>query len=379
MSYVDGNTTITYTYNEEGIRTSKTITTGNNVTRHDYILSGSQIVRETVYLNNVEQYTLVYFYDENGPPLGMKYRTPTYADGVFDGYIFEKNLQGDIVAIYDLNTNKIVEYKYDAWGNATVEGTQASTIGVINPFRYRGYYFDNEIDLYYIQSRYYNAEWSRFLNVDSYITTGQGLISFNMFAYCLNEPVDRIDINGALSQACYGMMHLPISHRRFDASGGGGLLIAAGLAATGITITAILIDQKQQEKKLALPASKLNIQEAQKTDNKDSFQKGDTYYHITTLENAYIIMCTGYMIGSLWEGGYVFAWRLKPDEYAAENSGAHLGVIISFETTASFRPDPGIADDSAITCYYPVVSTIPGPIRVKNVKIVEIMGGLKCK
>ena len=222
MSYVDGNTTITYTYNEEGIRTSKTITTGNNVTRHDYILSGSQIVRETVYLNDVEQYTLVYFYDENGAPLGMKYRTPTYANGVFDGYIFEKNLQGDIVAIYDLNTNKIVEYKYDAWGNATVEGTQASTIGVINPLRYRGYYFDNEIDLYYIQSRYYNAEWSRFLNVDSYISTGQGLISFNMFAYCLNEPVGRIEIGGYASVDNLEAMEDPLDKKTEEHAGGGG-------------------------------------------------------------------------------------------------------------------------------------------------------------
>ena len=82
-------------------------------------------------------------------------------------------------------------------------------------------------------------------------------------------------------------------------------------------------------------------------------------------------MSGGKMYGSEWEGGQVFAWRLKPDSYAIENSGAHFGVIISFESYALFTSDKTSFDDPKIACFYPV-KTI-GPIVVKNVKIVEVI------
>ena len=75
------------------------------------------------------------------------------------------------------------------------------------------------------------------------------------------------------------------------------------------------------------------------------------------------------MTGSSWEGGYVYAWRTKPDKYAIENSGAHFGVTISFKTNASFTRDTGI-DDPAVAMYGPVVSATPGPIVVWDVNIV---------
>jgi len=67
----------------------------------------------------------------------------------------------------------------------------------VNPFRYRGYYYDAETSLYYLQSRYYDAEVGRFINADAYVSTGQGMIGNNMYAYCGNGPVNRIDITGA--------------------------------------------------------------------------------------------------------------------------------------------------------------------------------------
>ena len=86
---------------------------------------------------------------------------------------FEKNLQGDIVAVYNSNGKKICTYTYDAWGNCTT--TRASGITSLesqiassyNPFRYRGYYYDTQTGFYYLQSRYYNPEWGRFLNADA--------------------------------------------------------------------------------------------------------------------------------------------------------------------------------------------------------------------
>ena len=127
----------------------------------------------------------------------MKYRTPSYAAATFDVYVFEKNLHGDIISIYDDTTTKVVTYTYDAWSNTTVEGAQASTVGVINSFRYRGYYYDNETCLYYLQSRYYNSGWGRFVNADRYISTGFGSLGYNMFAYCNNNPSTYRDDTGA--------------------------------------------------------------------------------------------------------------------------------------------------------------------------------------
>ena len=86
----------------------------------------------------------------------MSYRNAGYATGAFDTYVFEKNIFGDIVAVYDLNGNKLVSYKYDAWGNFEVayhNGTTSSSVVARNPFRYRSYYYDADLQLYYLQTR----------------------------------------------------------------------------------------------------------------------------------------------------------------------------------------------------------------------------------
>ena len=106
---------------------------------------------------------------------------------------------GDIIAIYTETGKKIGSYTYDAWGNI-LRSAQISTGGraanQVNPFRYRGYYYDTETGLYYLQSRYYNPKWGRFLNADGYVNTGMGLLGYNMYAYCNNNPVMGYDPNG---------------------------------------------------------------------------------------------------------------------------------------------------------------------------------------
>ena len=189
------DTQIIFTYNADGIRTSKTV----DGIEHRYYLDGSQITAEMWTQNGVE-YLLYYLYDETGSPLGMQYRTSNYASGTFDFYFFEKNLQGDIVAVYNSNGKKICTYTYDAWGNCTT--TRASGITSLesqiassyNPFRYRGYYYDTQTGFYYLQSRYYNPEWGRFLNADACLYSS--ILGFNMFAYCDNNPVNYIDPYG---------------------------------------------------------------------------------------------------------------------------------------------------------------------------------------
>ena len=109
-------------------------------------------------------------------------------------------MQGDIVAVYNSNGTKIGTYTYDAWGNFTITssatGLERQIVYEINPFRYRGYYYDVETGWYYLQSRYYNPEWGRFINADGYISTGTGFISYNMYAYCNNNPIVAYDPTG---------------------------------------------------------------------------------------------------------------------------------------------------------------------------------------
>ena len=87
------------------------------------------------------------------------------------------------------------DYDYDAWGNCTLNSGYNFILSN-NPFRYRGYYYDTEIGLYYLQSRYYNPTWGRFINQDAYASTGIGILGHNMFAYCNNNPISYIDKNG---------------------------------------------------------------------------------------------------------------------------------------------------------------------------------------
>ena len=179
---------LSYDYNDEGIRTKKAV----NGVEHTYHLSGSQIVAEEWGSN-----LCVYLYDADGAPIGMQYRTTSMAKGDFYTFWFEKNLQGDIVAVYNESGTKVYTYQYDAWGNCTA--TPVSSIGAniyaqYNPFRYRGYYYDSELGMYYLQSRYYDPAIGRFINSDGQLNGG--LLGYNQFAYCANNPVMNVDPNG---------------------------------------------------------------------------------------------------------------------------------------------------------------------------------------
>ena len=113
-------------------------------------------------------------------------------------YYYVQNLQGDVIALVDsANGNTVVTYTYDAWGNVlNVDGSLKTTLGVLNPFRYRGYIYDSETKLYYLQSRYYDPNLGRFLNADAFTSTGQGILGNNMFAYCGNNPICYSDPEG---------------------------------------------------------------------------------------------------------------------------------------------------------------------------------------
>ena len=113
------------------------------------------------------------------------------------------NSRGAVDTLYNVSGDVVAKYTYDSWGN-TISVTDANGkaitspnhIGNINPIRYRGYYYDTETGLYYLQSRYYNPTVGRFLNADIYCDTQSSILGTNMFAYCGNNPVMFVDYNG---------------------------------------------------------------------------------------------------------------------------------------------------------------------------------------
>ena len=120
-------------------------------------------------------------------------------------YLCRKDLQGNIIALIDTNGNEVVQYWYDAWGNHKVvdsngnEVTSSTHLGSLNPFRYRGYYYDVETGLYFLQTRYYDPVVGRFLNRDSVnYADPQTINGLNLYAYCLNNPVEYVDPTGRI-------------------------------------------------------------------------------------------------------------------------------------------------------------------------------------
>ena len=181
----------TYKYNEDGIRTSKTV---DDVTTQ-YYLNGTDIIQQSDGTN-----TLYFYYDNASEVVGFNYNN--------NDYFYVKNMMDDIVAIVDSTGTVVAEYTYSPWGEVTSVTGSNVTLGELNPFRYRSYYYDSDIEMYYLQSRYYDPEICRFINCDdvNYIGVTESEVSYNPFAYCLNNPANNVDSNGTLAQCIIGAM-----------------------------------------------------------------------------------------------------------------------------------------------------------------------------
>jgi RHS repeat-associated protein len=181
----NGGTTLQFKYNNNGFLTQKT--NGSVITK--YYWAGSNITY-IVKGNDI----LHLWYDAFGLPTMITYNGTNY--------YYKQNLQGDIIGIIDMSGNTVVSYSYDSWGKQlSCTGSLSSTLGFINPYRYKSYIYDEDTGLYYLQSRFYNPDWGRFINADTYTSVSGvgGILNYNLFLYCHNCPVNLKDLNGQFS------------------------------------------------------------------------------------------------------------------------------------------------------------------------------------
>ncbi len=210
-----GDMSIQYRYNSNGQRTKKII----GDTTIEYFYSGNALVAQydgTTWLK--------FIYSADGEMVGF-----TVDD---DAYYYIKNLQGDVVKLADENGNIIATYTYDAWGYmvdtdySQINLTENIRVADLNPIRYRGYYYDAEAGIYYLNSRYYLPDFGRFINVDRVVAgIGGDIRGYNLFSYCFNNPVNQDDSTGSWPKWLSGTLNVV----------SGALQIATG-AALGATV-----------------------------------------------------------------------------------------------------------------------------------------------
>ncbi|HJI91017.1 MAG TPA: AHH domain-containing protein [Clostridiales bacterium] len=185
---VVGGQTVKYAYDMAGVRNSKQV----GDTTYSYTTLSGKVMRQAWGDNNA----LEFVYDDSSQPFAVIYKHGSAAEL----YYYLVNAQGDVAAILDSSGTMVAFYDYDAWGNCTVYNSSAkvltdpTSIANINPLRYRGYYYDAETGFYYLQSRYYDPAICRFINADGLFT--DGFVGSNLFAYCVNDPVNTVDPTG---------------------------------------------------------------------------------------------------------------------------------------------------------------------------------------
>ncbi len=178
---------VSYDYDHNGMRIRQIVsnkTSGYVYATYNYTYNGSKLVHMTVYNDELH-----FFYDNQGRPAKVKY------NGVM--YTYLHNQQGDVVGIVDSSGALVVEYKYNAWGTLLSKtGSMANTLGHRNPFRYRGYIYDEETWMYWVKSRYYYPELHRFISTDFVLGKKGRLVAHNLYFYCRNSPLSFLDPDG---------------------------------------------------------------------------------------------------------------------------------------------------------------------------------------
>ena len=188
---------VEFSYGHNGLRTQKKVTKADvTVKTTVYTLHGKLVMHLTRGSDEMH-----FFYDAQSRPAMVEFNGTLYS--------YVHNLQGDIVGILDNTGSRVVEYKYDGWGKPVLVRTLTTayeTLAELNPFRYRGYVYDEETGLYYLRSRYYDSQLYRMLNGDIFIFPRR-IGGNNSFAYCVNVPTMLEDSNGRASEKTIRQMY----------------------------------------------------------------------------------------------------------------------------------------------------------------------------
>lgn len=254
---------VTYKYNEDGLRTYK----DTEKTTTTYEWDETKLIRETVtYKKTGKKYDIWYMYDSGNNVIGFEYSQLSELNETLKTtrIYYEKNLQGDVTGLLDARGAEIASYTYDAWGNVITDTEKSFCYeGYEVPFElnhvlYRGYYYDgsctdteSDTNLYYLQSRYYDAEVGRFVNADDVSIIGletSSIYKDNLYIYCNSNPIKNIDSTGywllncvcAIAGAAFfgGVTYL--IGKIFGLSGKNLAIMVAALSAAGATLAGIL-------------------------------------------------------------------------------------------------------------------------------------------
>ena len=256
---VDGKQ-VSYTYDMSGVRSGKQVYTTSNqrTTTYTYTTLSGKVMRQQWETRNSDDtvyqamQSLEFVYDDGNQPFAMIYKHGQTTEL----YYYVLNAQGDVIALLNANGALVASYNYGAWGNYSVhdkdgkKNTSTSFIGHINPLRYRGYYYDRETRLYYLQSRYYDFANCRFINADGYATTNVAeFLECNMFAYCSNNPISFSDedgkcyyANGVWSHDAWENIGNYKKQPEPKGVGGGGVSVAGGWCVAGSASAALVAD-----------------------------------------------------------------------------------------------------------------------------------------
>ena len=300
-----------FVYNENGLRVQKIV---NGVVT-DYVLHGKNVVHMTSGTDELH-----IFYDAQNRPAVVVYNGTAYA--------YVKSLQGDIVAILDENGNTVVSYGYDAWGAPLrCTGELAETLGKVQPFRYRGYAFDEETGLYYLRSRYYNAVVGRFLNEDA-------LLNGNLYSYCNNDAINYEDPTG----------FIPGSFSKVSASFCMALYTDCDAASSVPECKDCVVDSSIELHEggyyYITPINDVGYAISLKAGN-ESKTTGVNIYKHNTQTGAHEFYVAQYI-----EGGFVFV----RDDYVVK------GSPLAFNVTATARVEEYLFGKKVISTYHPVPS-----------------------
>ena len=217
----DGENIYTYSYNADGQRVSKTVTqTDGTVTVTEFFYNGSILAGQ-----KTGDDTLVFMYDNNGDAFGFTYNG--------NDYYYVRNAQNDVIFISNSDNTGVVMYQYDAWGNMTAyyDTPDDRMLSIINPYAYRGYFYEIETNTYFLKSRYYNPELCRFISADGIVNANQDILGNNLFAYCSNNPVNCYDDDGESSVRILTKM-IPVA------------LLSAGIVALlqgAVVVSAVIV------------------------------------------------------------------------------------------------------------------------------------------